>query len=191
MAEDGELTRLLHSWTEGDETAMDELAERIYGELRKMAGRALRRERSEHTLQATALVHEAFMRLLAQDRIRWRNRSQFLGISAQLMRRILVDHARRRQAAKREAGLKITLGDDVAAADSKAMELLMLDRALARLQEIDLRQARIVEMRYFAGLKIEETAEVLGVSVRTVKRDWTLAKAWLRREIAGDRGGAA
>ena len=187
--ENPDVTELLLEWAAGHHGALDELLPILYAELRSMADRSLRRERSNHTLQATALVNEAYLRLINQDRIQWRNRAQFLGIASEMMRRILVDHARRRQAAKRDGGLRITLEDGVASArDARAatriVDLVALDEALSRLQAIDPRQARIVEMRYFAGLKVEETAAVLDISSRTVKREWQMARAWLKRELS-------
>ncbi len=181
--EGGEVTEWLAAWSDGDPAAFEELVAVLYLELKNMAGRALRRERPSHTLQATALVHEAYLRLLAQNRIQWRNRAQFLGVAGGLMRRILVDHARRRQAEKRDGGLRVTLNERAVAPPERLCDLLLLDRALSRLERRDPRQARIVELRYFAGLKIAETAETLGVSTRTVKREWTMARAWLKREI--------
>ncbi len=185
-----EITLLLHAWGKGSDDALEELIPAVYLELRQMARRALRGERQDHTLEPTALVHEAYFRLSSQERIQWRNREQFLGISAQLMRRILVDHARRKQAAKRGGErFAVTLEDGMALAEDKAVDLIVLDDALERLRELDPRQAKIVEMRYFAGLKIDETATALGVSVRTVKREWQMARAWLRREVTRSSGG--
>ncbi len=183
LAVPDEVTGWLNAWNEGDSEAFDELVALVYLELKQMAARALSRERANHTLQTTALVHEVYVRLLAQNRIQWQNRSQFLGVAGGLMRRILVDHARRRLAEKRDGGLRVTFQDPAEPNHSRFLDLLLLDEALSRLQLRDPRQARVVELRYFAGLKIAETAEVLGVSVRTVKREWTMARAWLRREI--------
>ncbi len=183
LAVPGEVTEWLAAWNDGDPAAFDELVALVYLELRHMAGRALRRERANHTLQATALVHEAYLRLLAQNRIQWRNRAQFLGVAGGLMRRILVDHARRRQADKRDGGLRVTSLEPAVSPSERFLDLLLLDEALSRLQLRDSRQARIVELRYFAGLKVAETAELLGVSTRTVKREWMMARAWLKREI--------
>ncbi|MEM1176866.1 MAG: sigma-70 family RNA polymerase sigma factor [Acidobacteriota bacterium] len=184
-----DITELLLRWGEGRPEALDQLLPVLYAELRAMATRSLRKERSGHTLQATALVNEAYLRIVNQDRIRWQNRAQFFGVASEMMRRILVDHARRRQAAKRDGGVRITLEDGLSGARgagsaTREVNLIALDEALTRLQDLDPRQARIVEMRYFAGLKIEETAEVLGVSARTVKREWQMARAWLKRELA-------
>lgn len=181
-----ELTELLVAWGEGEEGALDRLVPRVYTELRKLAARSLRRERREHTFQATDLVNEAYLRLVRQDRIQWKNRAQFLGIAAELMRRVLVDHARKRQAAKRDGGIRLTLDERIAGSGSATREvrLVALDEALSRLAVVDERQARIVELRYFAGLTVEETAEVVGVSGRTVKREWQVARAWLKRELS-------
>jgi RNA polymerase sigma factor (TIGR02999 family) len=188
------VTELLLKWGSGDEAALDRLLPMMYSELRSIADRSLRRERSNHTLQATALVNEAYLRLVNQDRIQWRNRAQFLGIAAEMMRRILVDHARKRQAAKRDGGLRMTLEEGVASmpqsgSATREVNLVALDEALQRLQKVDPRQARIVELRYFAGLKVEETAEVMDVSPRTVKREWQMARAWLKRELSRGTGG--
>ena len=154
----------------------------VYGELRTTAASALRPERADHTLQPTALVNEAYRRLTGQKNVTWQNRAHFFGIAAQMMRRILVDHARKRQAAKRDASAWKVATADVDGADN-APELLALDRALEELEQIDPQQAKVVELRFFAGLTVEETAEVAGISPRTVKREWQTAKAWLRREI--------
>lgn len=193
QAETGDETRvvtdLLLAWGEGNEAALDRLLPMLYSELHSMADRSLRRERSNHTLQATALVSEAYLRLVNQDRIQWRNRAQFLGIAAEMMRRILVDYARKRQAAKRDGGLRMTLDEGVASVPkagsaTREVNLVALDEALKRLHRVDPRQAKIVELRYFAGLKVEETAEVLGISARTIKREWQMARAWLKRELS-------
>ena len=187
------VTELLHAWGAGDQTALDALLPIVYGELRRQAERAMRRESAGHTLQATALVHEAYLRLVDQERVQWRNRAQFFGVAAQLMRRILVDHARARLAAKRGRGAdRLTLGasDAVAAIDACAgdpgVDVLALSDALNRLAALDAQQARVVEFRYFGGLTIEETAAALDVSTATVKREWMVARAWLRRELHGD-----
>lgn len=184
----GTVTHLLMAWGDGDPHALDELVSQVYGELLQIADRALRRERSDHTLEPTALVHEAFMRLSNQDRIHWRNRSQLMGVVGELMRRILVDHARRRRADKRDGGIRLTLQEGLAPGrEDRIVDLLMLDDALTRLQALDPRQAKIVELRYFAGLKVEETAEALDLSTRTVKREWAMARAWLKRELTRGR----
>ncbi|MEM8932392.1 MAG: sigma-70 family RNA polymerase sigma factor [Acidobacteriota bacterium] len=186
-----ELTQLLVAWGDGDGEALDRLVPRVYTELRRLAERSLRRERRDHTFQATDLVNEAYLRLVRQDRIQWRNRAQFLGIAAELMRRVLVDHARKRQAAKRDGGIRMTLDEGLAGSGSASREvrLVALDEALSRLAALDPRQARIVELRYFAGLTVEETAEVVGVSSRTVKREWQVARAWLKRELSRGEAG--
>jgi RNA polymerase sigma-70 factor (ECF subfamily) len=190
----GEVTRILHAWGKGDPQALDRLMPLVYGELRRLARQRLRRERPDHTLQPTALVHEAYLRLVDQRRATWQNRAQFFGVAAQLMRRILVDHARRHQAAKRGRGtLKVSWDDAIVPAEERAEELVALDDALSRLAQMDPRQGRVVELRVFSGLTVEETAQVLGVSPATVKREWTTAKAWLSREIRqgspGEAGG--
>jgi RNA polymerase sigma factor (TIGR02999 family) len=179
------VTQLLLDWNRGDREALDKLIPIVYAELRLRAARYLRRERPGHTLQTTALIHEAYLRLVEQREVRWQNRAHFFAISAQLMRRILVDHARGRDAAKRGgADLRVTLDDDLAAAAARDINILSLDEALTRLEKIDGRQSQVVELRYFSGLSIEETAEVLDVSPATVKLDWSMAKAWLRREMS-------
>ena len=156
----------------------------VYDELRRLAGGYLRRERVGHTLSPTALVHEAFLRLVDQNSVTWIGRSHFFGIAAQAMRRVLVDHARRRSAKKRSRQLEVTLDPELNVADDAAAgEILAVDEALARLAELDPRPARLVELRYFAGLSIAEAADVLEISSATAKRDWALARAWLQREI--------
>ena len=178
-----DLTALLRDASEGDQTALDRLMPLVYGELRKIAASYLRQERKDHTLQPTALVHEAYLRLTHQKDVAWQNRAHFYGIAAQMMRRILVDHARKRQAAKRDASAWKVATAEVDGGAESAPELLALDRALEELEKIDPQQAKIVELRFFGGLTVEETAEVAGISPRTVKREWRTAKAWLRREI--------
>lgn len=181
------VTELLLAWGGGDRGALDSLLPLVYEELRRQAARALRREGPEHTLQATALVHEAYFRLVEQDRVQWKNRAQFFGVAAQLIRRILIDHARARHAAKRDGGVRMTLGHvdeqpDGPSADG-GVDLIELHEALERLSALDPDQGRLVELRYFGGLSIEETAAALGVSPATVKREWAVARAWLRREL--------
>jgi len=179
----GSVTELLRQWGQGDRAAFDELVPLVYRELRRQAAAYLRRERRNHTLAATALVHEAFIRLVDQ-RAEFRNRGQFFAVAANMMRRVLVDHARARAAAKRpRPELQITLDPTLAAAPSEVLEILGLDEALTQLAAIDARQAQLVELRYFGGLTAEEAAEVLGLSLSTVKRDWNLAKAWLYRHL--------
>jgi RNA polymerase sigma factor (TIGR02999 family) len=171
------VTRLLQAWSTGDLRARDELMPLVYAELRRRAAAHLKRERPGHTLRPTDLLHEAYLRLCAQN-AGFKNRDHFFGVASRLMRRILVDHARARSAAKRGRGLRVTLADDVAAA-SAPMELLDLDAALDELASLDEREARVVELRYFGGLTLQETARVLGVSLATAKNDWAHAKAWL------------
>lgn len=181
-----DVTGLLLSWSAGDRPAADELLQAIYKDLHRQAERAMRREGDAHTLQATALVHEAYMRLVDQRRVQWRNRAHFFGIATEVMRRVLVDHARGRLAAKRGGGMtQITLGgaDEAAADGDDGLDILALHEALERLAAFDARQARLVELRYFGGMNIDETAEALDVSPATVKREWAVARAWLRREL--------
>jgi RNA polymerase sigma factor (TIGR02999 family) len=183
-----EITQLLTDYRGGKREALDLLLPAVYGELRAMAARYLRAEREGHTLQPTALVHEAYVRLADQRDVEWRNRAHVLGVAAQIMRRLLVDHARTRGRQKRGAGLNIPLdGVDVAAPGESDVDLVVLDGALDRLAALSAQQGRIVELRYFGGLSIEETAEVLGVSTMTVKRGWAMARAWLHRELSGER----
>jgi RNA polymerase sigma factor (TIGR02999 family) len=179
------VTRLLVDWGNGDQQALEKLTPLVYQELKRLAARYLRRERREHTLQSTALVHEAWLRLIDQKQVHWQNRAQFFGIAAEMIRRILIDHARGRQAAKRGDGaIKLSLDDALAAPNRRDLDLVALDDALRDLGKLDPQQGRLVELRFFAGLSIEESAEVLGVSPATVKREWTAAKAWLYREIS-------
>jgi RNA polymerase sigma-70 factor (ECF subfamily) len=183
----GEVTLLLAQMKGGNQDALARLMPMVYRELRRLAGHFMRDERPGHTLQATALVHEAFLRLVDQDHADWQCRAQFMGVAAQLMRRILVDHARRRLAAKREAGVQVTLDDarlNQGANIGQAEEILAVDEVLGRLSQLDPQQARIVELRYFGGLSVEETAEAMEISPRTVKRDWAMAKAWLATQLA-------
>lgn len=179
-----EVTQLLQEWSEGSPEALEELFPLVYSELRRCAGAALRRERPDHTLQPTALVNEAYLRLVDQRKTRWENRAQFFGFAAQLMRRILVDHYRNRHALKRpHPELRASLSEDLPAEGADRLDLLWLNEALDRLGALDPRQARIVEMRFFAGLSVEETAEATGTSVTTVKREWSTARVWLLREL--------
>jgi RNA polymerase sigma factor (TIGR02999 family) len=184
-----DVTQLLVAWGNGNADAGEELLAAVYAELHAQAARAMRREAVDHTLQATALVHEAYLRLIDQRRIQWRNRAQFFGVAAQLMRRILVDHARGRDAAKRGGGVAtITLEDVNAAAEGSAndaVDILALHDAIEKLAALDPDQARVVELRYFGGMSIEETAEVMDISPATVKREWAVARAWLKRELDG------
>lgn len=179
------VTQLLAEWQLGNRDALDELMPLVYGELRAIAGRYLSRESSSHTLQSTALVHEAYMKLVGQRNVRWQNRAHFFGIAAQMMRRILVDHARHQHRLKR-GGPTPTLSLDEAMGASEPeteVDLLALDDALTSLTLIDPRGARVVELRFFSGLTVEETAEVMTISAGTVKRDWNTARAWLYREM--------
>lgn len=181
----GEVTLLLGRLKGGDQGAMAELIPIVYKQLRRLAGHYLREERIGHTLQPTALVHEVYLKLAGQDRADWQNRAQFMAVAAQLMRRILVDYARKRKAGKR--GIAVALEPD--GLEQPAVggfeELLSVDVALTRLAELSEQQSRVVEMRYFGGLTVEETAEALGVSPRTVNREWTVARAWLHAELKG------
>lgn len=181
------VTEMLRDWRNGDQEALGKLIPMVYDELRRQAAGYLRRERSGHTLQTTALIHEAYLRLINQQNIDWQNRAHFYAIAARLMRQILVDHARKRQATKRGgSGLKIPLEEAMVISSGRDVDLVALDEALTRLAALDPQQSRIVELRYFSGLSVEETAEALGVSSRTVRRDWNVAKAWLRQQI-GER----
>ncbi len=180
------VTDLLVDWAHGDKSALDQLMPVVYDELHRLASRYLAAERSDHTLQATGLVHEAYFRLVDQRQAHWQNRAHFFGIAAQLMRRILVDHARRRHAAKRGDGAQtLSLEEAADQIPVEPLDILELDRLLDRLAALDPQQGRIVELRFFGGLTVEETAEVLGVSPATVKRGWAVARAWLYREMAG------
>ena len=180
------ITHLLNEWSAGDQRALDELTPLVYGELRHQAARYLRRERLSHTLQTTALINEAYLRLIDAKDVQWQSRAHFFAIAANLMRRILVDHARRHDAEKRGGSqIRLTLDEGLAVAKETDVDLLAVDEALDRLATIDPQQARVVELRFFSGLSVEETAAVLGVSPKTVKRDWSVARAWLRREIGG------
>jgi RNA polymerase sigma factor (TIGR02999 family) len=178
-----EVTKLLVRWTEGDQQALDHLLPLVYDEMRRLARSYLYKERPGHTLQSTALVHEAYMRLVDQN-VSWQSRAHFFGIAAQMMRRILLDHARARSAAKRGDGdIRVTLDEGLVVSGPTDVDVLALDVALNNLAKIDAQQSRIVELKFFAGLSIEETAEVLDISPATVKRDWAMAKAWLSREM--------
>ena len=178
------VTELLNRWRRGDSAAQEELLSLVYGELRRIAARQLRRERPNHTLQPTELVHEVYLKLVDQHSIEWQNRAQFFGVAAQLVRRILVDYVRAQRASKRGAGaITVTMDDAAAEPARQDIDLRKLDDALLSLAIKDSQQCRVVELRFFGGLSIEETAEVLGVSASTVKRDWAAAKAWLYRDI--------
>lgn len=179
---------MLRAWSGGDSAALDRLMPLVYAELRRMAQRRIRRERPGHSLQTTALVHEAYLRLVDQDRVRWKDRGHFFAIAAQLMRRILVDHARKRGNAKRGGDVtRLQLEVAASLSEDRAADVVALDDALKSLAVLDERKSRIVELRFFGGLSIEETARALEVSPGTVMRDWTLAKAWLQREIRSSR----
>lgn len=177
------LTELLIEASSGNKNSLDEILPLVYGELRKIAQNYLSRERSDHTLQATALVHEAYLRLIDQQKADWKNRSQFFGLAAQMMRRILVNHAEGYKAEKRGSGQKLQLDETIDVSFEENPDLLALDEALKKLAEVDEQKSKIVEMRFFGGLTIDETAEVLGKSHVTVEREWAFAKAWLYREL--------
>jgi RNA polymerase sigma factor (TIGR02999 family) len=181
-----DVTQILQEVSGGNREAPARLMPLVYDELRRLADHYLRQERPDHTLQPTALVHEAYLRLIDQTRVDWQNRAHFFGVAAQLMRRILVDHARRHRASKRGGfRQKLTLDEAVDYSQTRDVDLVKLDDALTALAKFDARQSRVVELRFFGGLTIEETAEAIGVSPATVKVDWSMAKAWLRREIGG------
>jgi RNA polymerase sigma factor (TIGR02999 family) len=181
-----QVTRLLKKWSDGDETALEQLIPLVHDELHRLAHQYIRREEPGHILQTSALINEAYLRLVDQPKIRWENRNHFFGIAARLMRRILVDDARKRNAAKRGGSLiQIPLDEATSVANEQAANVAALDDALKVLETIDTRQGQIVELRFFGGLSIEETAEVLKVSPGTVMRDWTFARAWLRNEMTG------
>ena len=183
-----EITRLLVDWSNGREEALGELLPVVYGELRRVARRSLRRERPNHTLSGTALVNEVYLQLVDQAAVQWQNRAHFFGIAANLMRQILVQHARRHQTAKRGGGqYLLALDEDAVVTPERPVDLVALDEALSHLAERDERKSRIVELRFFGGLSTEETAEVLDISPRTVKREWRLAKAWLYHELTPRR----
>jgi RNA polymerase sigma factor (TIGR02999 family) len=180
----GQVTQLLERWGGGDQSALDELTPLVYAELRKLAAAYLRRERPGHTLQATALVNEAYLRLVGRKHARWQGRSHFYGIAARLMRQVLVEHARGHRAEKRGGGrAAVTLGHAEEVAGSPELDILAVHEALERLAAFDAQQARVVELRFFGGLSIEEAAEALGVGHATVEREWGLARTWLRKEL--------
>lgn len=191
----GEVTRLLREWAGGKASALDDLWPKVYEDLKQLARRQLSRERNDHTLQRTALVNEAFIRLSGQRSIEWLNREQFLSLASKIMRRVLVDYARQRGAQRRGNGAeRLSLSDTQAALEVEhaqastfaddSVDVVAIDTALHKLEQIDAPQSRIVELRYFGGLTLEETADVAGVSVATVKREWSMARAWLRRELS-------
>ncbi len=184
-----EITRWLIAWSEGQRDALDHLAPLVYDDLRRLASGYMRGEPADHPLQPTALVHEAYLRLIDQDKVKWRNRAHFYGVAASMMRRILVDDARSRRADKRGGGWeRVTLDEELTPAAPRDVDVLALNRALERLAAFDPQQEKIVELRYFGGLTIEETAEVIGISSATVVREWTIAKAWLRADLSAERG---
>jgi RNA polymerase sigma factor (TIGR02999 family) len=179
---------LLLDWGNGDRDALDRLLPAIYAELRRLAAAYLRKERSDHTLQPTALVHEVYLRVIDQRRVRWRNRAHFLAVASQLMRRILVDHARRRHASKRGGRhAPVSLGEIADCPAARDVDVAALDEALRRLAVVDPRQSRIIELRCFGGLTAEETAAVIGLSAPSVRREWAVAKAWLYRELLANQ----
>jgi RNA polymerase sigma factor (TIGR02999 family) len=181
------VTQLLIDWSNGDQAARDQLMSVVYEELHRLARRYMQRESPGHTLQTSALVNEAFIRLVDQRNVHWQNRAHFYGIAAQMMRRILVDYARGRNYAKRGGGVHaITLDDGLVVSAERSAEVVAVHEALEELAKFDVRKGQIVELRFFGGLSIEETAEVLGVSPGTVMRDWTLSKAWLRRQMSSE-----
>ena len=187
-----DVTRLLDDLSAGKEQAFDELLPLVHSELRRRAASYLRRERQNHTLQPTALVNEAFMKLVEQRNVRWQNRAHFFAVASQAMRRILVDHARTHQRVKRGGSApQVTLDEAMIAAESRSIDLLALDEALERLAALDERQARVVELRFFGGLSVEEAAEVLNISPATIKREWSMAKAWLHAELSAKAPDAA
>ncbi len=189
MSEDNEVTLLLSALTRGDDGAATKLIPVVYAELRRLAASYMRRERQDHTLQATALVHEAFLKLVEQRSVNWQSRAHFFGVAAQLMRRILIDHARGHLRQKRGGEhRKVSLDEAFIFSEQQSAELLAVDESLSRLAKLDERQGRIVELRFFGGLSVEEAAEVLGVSPKTVKRDWSIAKAWLYADLKERHG---
>lgn len=187
-----EITGLLVAWGDGDESALERLIPLVYAELRQLAHRYMRRERPGHALQTTALVNEAYLRLVNWKEVQWQNRAHFFAVSAQMMRRILVDFARDRQYLKRGGGaLRVSLGEATAIAECRGSDLVALDEALTALTEMDRRKGQVVEMRFFGGLSVKEVAEVMKVSEETVMRDWRLAKVWLFREVGREAGSEA
>src|SRR5258705_11862907 len=184
MASPNDVTQLLVAWGNGDQTARDQLMPLVYTELHRLAHRHIKKERPGHTLQTSALVNEAFLRLVDQRDVHWQSRAHFFSIAAQMMRRILVDYARSRRFAKRGGNAQqVSLDEELMTSNQRSADVVRLDDALNELASVDLRKSQVVELKFFGGLSIEETAEVLGVSPGTVMRDWTLAKAWLRRAM--------
>ncbi len=182
MESSNEITQLLNNMSSGDESSPERLLELVYDDLRRLAGAYMQNERADHTLQATALVHEAYIRLVDWKNISWQSRAQFFAVAAGVMRNVLIDHARKRQTGKR-AVHKLIIDDAVSLPDNRQIDLLALDEVMQSLEKVDPRQAKIVELRFFGGLSIEETAYVLSVSETTVRREWTFAKAWFQREL--------
>jgi len=188
MSSQPNITELLVGYQGGDKEALDQLMPIVYDELRRQAARYLRREQAGHTLQTTALIHEAYVRLVDQRNVQWQNRAHFFGIAAQLMRRILVDHARTKKRVKRGGSkVQVSLADATVATTGPDLDIVALDEALERLEKLDQQQSRVVELRYFSGLTVEETAEVMGISTATVKREGSVARTWLHRELSGDK----
>lgn len=179
----GPISELLAKWQDGDPEALAALVPLVYADLRKVAHRYLQKERPDHTLQSTALVHEAYLRLARQEKVHFENRAHFFAVSAKLMRQILVDYARSQHAAKRDVGIKLVLDEAIAPRVVRKINLVVLDDALRKLSCLDAQQGRIVELRFFGGLSIEETSQVLGISPATVKRDWTTARLWLQKQV--------
>lgn len=184
MAQETGLTDLLSEVSRGDQTAVDELFEKVYAELRRLAGDYFRRERPDHTMQPTALVHEAYVRLVGSQNVAWENHAHFFNVAAQVMRNIMVDHARKHRAEKRGSGQKVSLDEAISFSSARNIDLIALNDALNTLALLDSQQSRIVELRFFGGLKLEEVAELLNVSPTTVSREWLKAKLWLRSELA-------
>jgi len=189
MTPEPDVTRLLLAWNGGEESAAAPLMDAVYAELHRLAGAHVRRERREHSLPATALVHEAYLKLVDQRRVRWQNRTHFFAIASQVMRRLLVDHARSRAAAKRGAALTVSLDDVDVASPVRAPDVIALDAALEKLAKLDQRQARLVELRFFGGLTVDEAATVMEIAAITASRDWALARTWLFRELGGGHDG--
>ena len=179
----GPVSQLLKNWREGDSEALDALVPLVYADLRRLAHRYLQTQRPDHTLQSTALVHEAYLRLAKREKMRFENRAHFFAVLARIMRQILVDYARNQHAAKRDAGIKLVLDEAIAPGPLRQVNVVVLDDALQGLSRLDSRQGQIVELRFFGGLSLEETALVLGVSPATVKRDWTTARLWLKKQL--------
>lgn len=183
MSDRDDVTKILDRISKGSSTAPDELLPLVYDDLRSLAHAYFSNEKSDHTLQATALVHEAYIRLVNWENVSWQNRAHFFAVAAEVMRKVLIDHARKRSAQKRSGGQRILLEDAVSLPNQKELDVLRLEEALSSLESVDPRQAKIVELRFFGGLSIEETAYVMNVSETTVRREWTFAKAWFQREL--------